>query len=97
MAEEYQEIINNSKWYKRDKKRNKAMSKAKRYKDNVKPLSKKDEYTVFYYKDGDQSKTYEFTVSAAGFHGYPKEYQEIKDKLIKKNDCRINILEIVTK
>ena len=93
-----EELIPKTKWYKREKRRNKQIKNAlKHKKDNVKPLSKKDEYTVFYMKDGNQDKTYEFTVSAASFHGYPKEYQEIKDKLIKKNDCRINILEIVTK
>ena len=88
----------NGKWDNKDKKRNKALRYLlKHNKDDVKPMSKKDEYTVRGYKNGDTEDVFELVVSAASFDGHPKEYDDIKAKCKKKYDCRINILEVVTR
>lgn len=85
--------------YERREERKQAKLKLSQRQKNNKPnnLSKKDEYTVKGYKDGDPNNEFELVVSAASFHGHPKEYDDIKAKCVKKYDCRINILEIVTK
>lgn len=94
-----EELITKSKWYNKEKKRSKAMAKARRNENN---LSKKDEYEVEVYINKDQSKTYKITMSSKKFNGSPGDYEKIKLKcwkeLEKKHEVNwINILDIVTK
>ena len=102
MAERYIELAEEEKYKSRKYKRRSEKRKAlidfnKKYKDNVKPLSRKDEYTVFYMKDGKQDKTYEYTLNATKLHGKPGEFKDILNELKEKYNCKIEILEIVTK
>ena len=95
-----EELIIKSKWYKREKRRNKAMEKANRYNKEIpfNNLSKKDEYTVIGWKNGDPKDTFTMPISASSYHGEQKEYEEIKAKARIKEKCtKINILKVVTK
>jgi hypothetical protein len=88
-------------WNNREKKRNRTMKKIEQLKKkDVKPnnLSRKDEYLVYGWLNGDKDQVFTSTIAAGSFHGNPSEYEEIKEKARKEHKCKkVNILRVTTK